>query len=388
MTDKERLRQYQDLLEAGAITEDEFNDMTKHLRERIQADEQLPDEESAAESETAAPSVAENPISEDKTDSTADEVQSGDDVADEPSIEEAAEVNQSENVEDEQAASIENDSVADQEPLNSGDLNEEQPLESAEELQPTKYKKPKYNYDLIIAAVVVLIVLIGGGAVVVRHNQQNAQIGMETTQKDTSKSKASSAKTSKKTKTDSKKNSSEKKKSSSEKKKTPEKVAAQWSDSQMKELADYMGVWQQAVGQTYVGTYDGGTPQHLTYKFPEALQKGKLDGHLKLDNKDVSFTWSPKADKKADYQVVAVATGSRQGSDAPTTYFFVIHDGQGTVYATETASGEDLTLSPTQNADLQNNFASIVNEQAESSSATSESQANITFNDGTTVSES
>lgn len=388
MTDKERLRQYQDLLEAGAITEDEFNDMTKHLRERIQADEQLPDEESAAESETAAPSVAENPISEDKTDSTADEVQSGDDVADEPSIEEAAEVNQSENVEDEQAASIENDSVADQEPLNSGDLNEEQPLESAEELQPTKYKKPKYNYDLIIAAVVVLIVLIGGGAVVVRHNQQNAQIGMETTQKDTSKSKASSAKTSKKTKTDSKKNSSEKKKSSSEKKKTPEKVAAQWSDSQMKELADYMGVWQQAVGQTYVGTYDGGTPQHLTYKFPEALQKGKLDGHLKLDNKDVSFTWSPKADKKADYQVVAVATGSRQGSDTPTTYFFVIHDGQGTVYATETASGEDLTLSPTQNADLQNNFASIVNEQAESSSTTSESQANITFNDGTTVSES
>lgn len=388
MTDKERLRQYQDLLEAGAITEDEFNDMTKHLRERIQADEQLPDEESAAESETAAPSVAENPISEDKTDSTADEVQSGDDVADEPSIEEAAEVNQSENVEDEQAASIENDSVADQGPLNSGDLNEEQPLESAEELQPTKYKKPKYNYDLIIAAVVVLIVLIGGGAVVVRHNQQNAQIGTETTQKDTSKSKASSAKTSKKTKTDSKKNSSEKKKSSSEKKKTPEKVAAQWSDSQMKELADYMGVWQQAVGQTYVGTYDGGTPQHLTYKFPEALQKGKLDGHLKLDNKDVSFTWSPKADKKADYQVVAVATGSRQGSDAPTTYFFVIHDGQGTVYATETASGEDLTLSPTQNADLQNNFASIVNEQAESSSTTSESQANITFNDGTTVSES
>ncbi|WPQ68217.1 DUF4767 domain-containing protein [Weissella paramesenteroides] len=388
MTDKERLRQYQDLLEAGAITEDEFNDMTKHLRERIQADEQLPDEESAAESETAAPSVAENPISEDKTDSTADEVQSGDNVADEPSIEEAAEVNQSENVEDEQAASIENDSVADQESLNSGDLNEEQPLEPAEELQPTKYKKPKYNYDLIIAAAVVLIVLIGGGVVVVRHNQQNAQIGTETTQRDTSKSKASSAKTSKKTKTDSKKNSSEKKKSSSEKKKTSEKVAAQWSDSQMKELADYMGVWQQAVGQTYVGTYDGGTPQHLTYKFPEALQKGKLDGHLKLDNKDVSFTWSPKADKKADYQVVAVATGSRQGSDAPTTYFFVIHDGQGTVYATETASGEDLTLSQTQNADLQNNFASIVNEQAESSSATSESQANITFNDGTTVSES
>lgn len=388
MTDKERLRQYQDLLEAGAITEDEFNDMTKHLRERIQADEQLPDEESAAESETAAPSVAENPISGDKTDSTTDEVQSGDDVADEPSIEEATEVNQPENVEDEQAASIEKDSVADQEPLNSGDLNEEQPLEPAEELQPTKNKKPKYNYDLIIAAVVVLIVLIGGGVVVVRHNQQNAQIGTETTQKDTSKSKASSAKTSKKTKTDSKKNSSEKKKSSSEKKKTPEKVAAQWSDSQMKELADYMGVWQQAVGQTYVGTYDGGTPQHLTYKFPEALQKGKLDGHLKLDNKDVSFTWSPKADKKADYQVVAVATGSRQGSDAPTTYFFVIHDGQGTVYATETASGEDLTLSPTQNADLQNNFASIVNEQAESSSTTSESQANITFNDGTTVSES
>ena len=388
MTDKERLRQYQDLLEAGAITEDEFNDMTKHLRERIQADEQLSDEESAAESETPAPSVAENPISEDKTDLTADEVQSGDDVADESSIEESVEVNQPENVEDEQATSIENDSVEDQEPLDSDDLTEEQPLETAEELQPTKNKKPKYNYDLIIAAAVVLIVLIGGGVVVVRHNHQNAQIGTETTQKDTSKSKVSSAKTTKKTKTDSKKNSSEKKKSSSEKKKTPEKVAAQWSDSQMKELADYMGVWQQAVGQTYVGTYDGGTPQHLTYKFPEALQKGKLDGHLKLDNKDVSFTWSPKADKKADYQVVAVATGSRQGSDAPTTYFFVIHDGQGTVYATETASGQDLFLSPTQNADLQNNFASIVNEQAESSSATSESQANITFNDGATVSES
>jgi uncharacterized protein (DUF2126 family) len=96
---------------------------------------------------------------------------------------------------------------------------------------------------------------------------------------------------------------------------------------------------------------------------------------LKLDDHKVAFTWSPKADKKADYQVVAVATGSRQGVDSPTSYFFVIHEGQGQVYATETASGKDLTLTETQNADLKNNFASIV---AETQNAASEAQSDET----------
>jgi uncharacterized protein (DUF342 family) len=36
MTDEERLRQYQELLNSGVITKDEYNDMTKHLQARVQ----------------------------------------------------------------------------------------------------------------------------------------------------------------------------------------------------------------------------------------------------------------------------------------------------------------------------------------------------------------
>lgn len=354
MTDKERLRQYQDLLEAGAITEEEYNDMTKHLRERIQADDQSTDESTEAPKFDDTASVSED---------TANSVVDGT-VSDE----------------EESATNISDEELTDQvvpEVLHPNDDHE---------IQPAVSQQSKRNYDMIIAVVVVLVVLIGGGVVVVKHNQQNAQIGTETTKKDTSKTDDTAAKSSKKAAT--KKDDSEKEKASSKQKKDSEKVAAQWSEDQTKKLADYMGVWQNAVGQTFVGTYNGDTPKHLSYKFPEALKEGKLDGHIKLDNEDVKFTWSAKADKKADYQVVAVATGSRQGSDKPTSYFFVIHDGQGVVYATETADGNDLELTKTQNADLQNNFASIVSEKSDDSSATSESQANITFDDDVTVSES
>nr|CCC56486.1 putative lipoprotein [Weissella thailandensis fsh4-2] len=376
MTDKERLRQYQDLLEAGAITEEEYNDMTKHLRERIQADEQSTDEPTEAPNSDDTPSASEDTAD----DSVIDETSATDEDVAESLSAETVELDETVSDEEESATNISDEEPTDQvvpEVLHPNDDHE---------IQPVVSQRPKRNYDMIIAVVVVLVVLIGGGIVVVKHNHQNAQIGTETTKKDMSKSDDTAAKSSKKATT--KKDDSEKEKASSKQKKDSEKVAAQWSEDQTKKLADYMGVWQNAIGQTFVGTYNGDTPEHLTYKFPEALKEGKLDGHIKLDNEDVKFTWSAKADKKADYQVVAVATGSRRGSDKPTSYFFVIHDGQGVVYATETADGDDLELTKTQNADLQNNFAGIVDEKADDSSATSESQANITFDDDVTVSES
>lgn len=376
MTDKERLRQYQDLLEAGAITEEEYNDMTQHLRERIQADEQSTDEPTEAPKSDDTPSASEDTADDSVIDET---LATDEDVAESLSAE-TVELDETVSDEEESATDISDEGPTDQvvpEVLHPNDDHE---------IQPVVSQRPKRNYDMIIAVVVVLVVLIGGGVVVVKHNHQNAQIGTETTKKDTSKSDDTAAKSSKKATT--KKDDSEKEKASSKQKKDSEKVAAQWSEDQTKKLADYMGVWQNAIGQTFVGTYNGDTPEHLTYKFPEALKEGKLDGHIKLDNEDVKFTWSAKADKKADYQVVAVATGSRRGSDKPTSYFFVIHDGQGVVYATETADGDDLELTKTQNADLQNNFAGIVDEKADDSSATSESQANIIFDDDVTVSES
>ena len=370
MTDKERLRQYQDLLEAGAITEEEYNDMTKHLRERIQADEQSTDEPKFDDTASASEDIAD--------DSVVDETSATDEDVAESLSAETVELDETISAEKESATNTSDEEPTDQvvpEVLHPNDDHE---------IQPVVSQRSKRNYDMIIAVVVVLVVLIGGGVVVVKHNHQNAQIGTETTKNDTSKSDDKAAKSSKKAAT--KKDDSEK--ASSEQEKDSEKVAAQWSEDQTKKLADYMGVWQNAIGQTFVGTYNGDTPEHLTYKFPEALKEGKLDGHIKLDNEDVKFTWSAKADKKADYQVVAVATGSRRGSNQPTSYFFVIHDGQGVVYATETADGDDLELTKTQNADLQNNFAGIVGEKADDSSATSESQANITFDDDVTVSES
>ncbi|MBU7568130.1 DUF4767 domain-containing protein [Weissella hellenica] len=369
MTDEERLRQYQELLNSGVITKDEYNDMTKHLQARVQQH---------AEFDAQVVPEAKEEVKQDTSQSAVDDAQ----MSSESSIDEQAEApKEVEKVIDERKKPIilmPSQTTKEAVPT----TLDEQPsrvTRMANEADQVSPKGPKKNSDLLIAIIIVLVVLIGGGVVVTHHNQKNAQIGTENVKKETSKKAAASSSV--------KKNASEnaeKKKASSEKKKAEEKVPAQWSDAQNKELADYMGIWQTAVGQDFVGTYNGGTPKHLAYKFPDALKDGQLKDHLKLDDHKVAFTWSPKADKKADYQVVAVATGSRQGVDSPTSYFFVIHEGQGQVYATETASGKDLTLTETQNADLKNNFASIV---AETQNAASESQSDETPQEDVTISD-
>ena len=374
MTDEERLRQYQDLLNTGAITQNEYDDMTKYLRARLEEKTELDDKNMSTEE------IPEKVV----TTSTDDEEITADTIPDEEVVVEESESDEkNSSIVDEQKKPI----VLMPKQVGKNTMPKQaakkvETLRAARTVNTTKEmnKTPKRNHDLLIAVVVVLIVLIGGGVIVTQHSQKNAQIGTESMKKETSKKVSSSSSSAKKSSS-----AKSEKKSSSEK----ETVPAQWSDTQNSELADYMKIWQTAVGQDFVGTYNGDAPKHLDYKFPEALKNGQLKDHLKLDDKKVDFTWSPKADKKADYQVVAVATGSRQGVDSPTSYFFVIHDGKGVVYATETASGKDLTFTETQNADLKNNFANIVAESqnTDTSETSEEPQEDVTISDDATVTE-
>lgn len=373
MTDEERLRQYQDLLNAGAINQDEYDDMTKYLRARLEKKSELDEQDVTTEEIPEQVEAKSAPEEEVVTDTvpTEDDKESVSDEKNSKAVDEHKKpiVLMPKQAEKKAAPKQAKKKVV-------VPSRTERTVNTAKETN----KAPKKNHDLLIAVVVVLIVLIGGGIIVTHHSQKNAQIGTENVKKETSKKASSSSSAVKKSSS-----AKSEKKSSSEK----ETVPAQWSDSQSSELADYMKIWQTAVGQDFVGTYNGDTPQHLDYKFPDALKDGKLKDHLKLDDKKVDFTWSPKADKKADYQVVAVATGSRQGVDSPTSYFFVIHEGKGVVYATETASGKDLTLTETQNADLKNNFANIVAESqsTDTSEASEESQEDVTISDDATVTE-
>lgn len=367
MTDEERLRQYQDLLHTGAITQDEYDDMTKYLRARLEEKPEL-DEKAVSVEETPA-LVDVKSVDEDASPEEDDDTA----VAEEP----ASDGGNNAVVDEHKQAIVLMPRQAEKSATQAAPSRSERTTVNADKETNKALQK---NHDLLIAVAVVLVVLIGGGVIVTHHNQKNAQIGTESVKKETSKKASSSSSSVKQAASD-----KSEKKSSSEK----ETVPAQWSDAQNSELADYMKIWQTAVGQDFVGTYNGDTPKHLEYKFPEALKDGQLKDHLKLDDKKVDFTWSPKADKKADYQVVAVTTGSRQGVDSPTSYFFVIHEGKGYVYATETASGKDLTLTETQNADLKNNFANIVAEaQSTDASATDEEpQEDVTISDDATVTE-
>lgn len=372
MTDEERLRQYQDLLNAGAINQDEYDDMTKYLRARLEEKSELGEQDVSTEEISEQVDAESAPEEEAVTDIDSTE---GDKVS-------VSDEKNSKAVDEHKKPIVLMPKQAEKKAAPKQAKKKVVPSRTERTVNTAKEtnKAPKKNYDLLIAVVVVLIVLIGGGIIVTHHSQKNAQIGTENVKKETSKKASPSSSAVKKSSS-----AKSEKKSSSEK----ETVPAQWSDSQSSELADYMKIWQTAVGQDFVGTYNGDTPQHLDYKFPDALKDGKLKNHLKLDDKKVDFTWSPKADKKADYQVVAVATGSRQGVDSPTSYFFVIHEGKGVVYATETASGKDLTLTETQNADLKNNFANIVAESqsTDTSEASEEPQEDVTISDDATVTE-
>ncbi|PIO82033.1 DUF4767 domain-containing protein [Pediococcus damnosus] len=133
-----------------------------------------------------------------------------------------------------------------------------------------------------------------------------------------------------------------------------------WNKTKEQKLAKFMQTWQSEMGQTYKGTYNGEKPNHLGYVFPDVIKNGQLDGKVKWGSRKINLTWSTNGENGNEFQIVAVATGGKPGTNFPTSYLFCIHNKRPVVLMTQTTNGNTLEVQDTQNGDLQAGFAGIV----------------------------
>lgn len=114
------------------------------------------------------------------------------------------------------------------------------------------------------------------------------------------------------------------------------------------------------MGQTYQGTYDGKQPNHLGYIFPKAITSGEMNNRVSWGNQPVDLSWSTNGENGKAFQIVAVATGNKNGNGYPTSYLFCLHNQRPVVFMSETTNGDTFYIQDTQNAELQAGFAKIV----------------------------
>ena len=133
-----------------------------------------------------------------------------------------------------------------------------------------------------------------------------------------------------------------------------------WNASKEKQLSIFMQSWQTKMGQTYEGTYDGKQPDHLGYIFPKAITSGEMNNRVSWGNQPVDLSWSTNGENGKAFQIVAVATGNKNGNGYPTSYLFCLHNQRPVVFMSETTNGDTFYIQDTQNAELQAGFAKIV----------------------------
>ena len=136
--------------------------------------------------------------------------------------------------------------------------------------------------------------------------------------------------------------------------------ATLWNVGKKAALSTFMASWQREMGQTYVGTYDDKAPDHLGFRFPDALRDGSLAGRIKWGSQSVDLKWSKDGEDSSEFQVVAVATGGKANAQYPNTYFFCLHNRRPVVFVTQTTNGDELIIHDTQNSALQAGFAKII----------------------------
>ncbi|WNW16519.1 DUF4767 domain-containing protein [Lactiplantibacillus plantarum] len=136
--------------------------------------------------------------------------------------------------------------------------------------------------------------------------------------------------------------------------------ATLWNTGKEAALSTFMASWQREMGQTYVGTYDDKAPDHLGFRFPNALLNGSLAGRIKWGSQSVDLKWSKDGEDRSEFQVVAVATGGKVEAQYPNTYFFCLHHRRPVVFVTQTTNGDELIIHDTQNSALQAGFAKII----------------------------
>lgn len=145
----------------------------------------------------------------------------------------------------------------------------------------------------------------------------------------------------------------------------PTKTAL-WSPEKAQALADFMVSWQASMGQSYQSFRPGQNTNLYGLQLPDSILDGTWT--MAVDEQPVQVQWSETGEGTAPYQLVAVYSDADHAAYLQAhVYFFVIQAGQPRVLITMQNQGNEhgyLYFSETENVDLKNGFAEIVNNGA------------------------
>lgn len=144
-------------------------------------------------------------------------------------------------------------------------------------------------------------------------------------------------------------------------------VTGKWNAQKAQELATFMASWGTVMQQSYQAYTPGNNVDFYGAQLPDsALKNGNGGFQAALNNTPITLKWSETGQASSGEYAVAATY-----SDAPTQpdfkkhfYFFTIKDGQPYVLITMQNQGNAenyLHVSETENSDLRNGFATIVN---------------------------
>lgn len=139
-----------------------------------------------------------------------------------------------------------------------------------------------------------------------------------------------------------------------------------WNNEKKQELARFMDSWGTLMGQSYTAYFPGKDVNFYGFEFPTPLTENALTMTIAYQNEPIDIQWSETGEEPDRYNLVAVYSDIAAGSMFNNhLYLFTIYNGQPLVLITMQNQGNDnsyLYFNQTENTDLANGFAQIVNQ--------------------------
>lgn len=138
-----------------------------------------------------------------------------------------------------------------------------------------------------------------------------------------------------------------------------DEVEGQWSADQDKQLSDFMSAWQSSMGQSFKGTYDGQSINHSGFVYPDQIKEAAQTAYV-YDQME-QLTWY-QGQGSGRFVVYAAATGGQVRQSFPMLYLFALDtkDNSPVVLVSQTTNGQYLWFYETENPQLRDGFAQIL----------------------------
>ena len=140
-----------------------------------------------------------------------------------------------------------------------------------------------------------------------------------------------------------------------------------WDDDKAQSLDTFMADWGETMDQKYEEYSEGNNVDWYGTQIPDALVGENKDWNTMVEEEPVDFEWSEDGEaSEGDYALVAVYSDAKtQKYLEKHLYFFALDEGEPKVLVSQQNQGNGewkFYFSETDNQELQDGFADIVNE--------------------------